>query len=258
MRSKLSVVRALLFSFGAFACDSDASVGTSDTAADDQALVLSVMSARGDTLAAAVEEPPIEDGFADVTIQQSAPRRIRSAPVTIPAAARAVAAAPTVRKQATPTVVPNASTPRVEKPTAPTQSRVVVEEERPAPDPAPKRSNNVRARTGVISSGAPLALFTNQKVCSNGGTFRAVVSQTVRGTNGAVIPAGAQATAEITSVDQWGAGISVRITSVRFDGNSYPVSSRTAYVLPEKGGCIPAQARIEVETKESVRVEALN
>ena len=257
MRSKLSIVTALFFSFGAFACDSDTSVGTSDTAADDQALVLSVMTARGDTLAAAVEEPPVDDGFADVTIRQSPPKRIRSAPVTVPPA-RAVVTAPTPPKQAEPAPVPVASVPRVEKkPVAPAESRVVVTE-RAAPEPAPKRATAARARTGVISSGAPLALFTNQKVCSSGGTFRAVVSHTVRGSNGVVIPAGAQATAEITSVDKWGAGISVRLKSVRFDGNSYPVSSRTAYVLPEKEGCIPAQTRIEVETKESVRVEALN
>ena len=121
-------------------------------------------------------------------------------------------------------------------------------------DPAPKR--RVTARTGIISSGSPLVVFTNAKVC--GRTFRAVVSHTVRGTNGVVIPAGAQATGEVMSVDKWGAGIGVRVTSVRFDGNSYPVSSRTSYVLPQSDGCIPAQARIDVETKESLRVEAIN
>ena len=255
MITKSSIVPAVIFAFAALACDSDTSVGTTDTAADDQALVLSVMSARGDTLTAAIEEVRADPNSADVIIQQSPQKRVQpAAPASVPAASVAAAppTSPAPRQQQTESPPPAVSVTRVAEEPAPAQRSRPADDDRP--EPAPKR--RVAARTGIISSGSPLAVFTNQKVC--GRTFRAVVSHTVRGTNGVVIPAGAQASGEVMSVDKWGAGIGVRVTSVRFDGNSYPVSSRTSYVLPESGGCIPAQARIDVETKESLRVEAIN
>ena len=253
MRTTSSLVASAILVIVALGCDSDTSVGTTDTAADDQALVLSVMSARGDTLTAAVEEPPADPNSADVVIRQSPQRRIQAVPAPVPAAAVVTLPPPSAsqpRQSATP--APTISVTQVaEQPAAKRESR---EADVDRPEPAPKR--RIAARTGIISSGSPLAVFTNQKVC--GRTFRAVVSHTVRGTNGVVIPAGAQASGEVMSVDKWGAGIGVRVTSVRFDGNSYPVSSRTSYVLPQSDGCIPEQARIDVETKESLRVEAIN
>jgi hypothetical protein len=129
------------------------------------------------------------------------------------------------------------------------------------PRPAPRRV--VPRRTGIISSGAALSLLTNQRVCSasNGDTFRAVLVNAVRGSNGVLIPAGAPVTAEITSMSKWGAGLSVRAKSVRLNGKSYPLSSRVSYVLPEARGddaCIPSRTHIDVRTTEPLRVVALN
>ena len=115
-----------------------------------------------------------------------------------------------------------------------------------------------RGPAGVVSRGSSLTLVANQRVCTDAGnTFRATVTETVRGSNGVAIPRGAQATAEITGSDKWGAGISVRVKSVRISGRSYPVTSRVGYVLPDRSGCIRERGRIEVETAAPLRVVAM-
>jgi hypothetical protein len=250
----VAFVAGASLSFGIFACDGDSPVSAGDTEVEDSALALSVMTARGDTLGAPVENELIElPNFTDVKVKSSAP--------AAPSKAKVVASPPrpaAASKQASPII--EQKQPTIVAPAAPVvgaepeQPRIRSRRERPAIAERPSKA----ARTGMISSGSALVLFTNQKVCDKSGSFRAVVSHTVRGTNGAVIPAGAQASTEITSVDKWGAGIGVRVTSVRFDGRSYPVSSRVAYVLPESNGCIPAQARIEVEMRGTLEVEVLN
>src|SRR5829696_7910146 len=100
MHRKSSIVPAVFFSLAALACDSDTSVGTTDTVADDQALVLSVMSARGDTLTAAVEELPADPNSADVVIRQSPQRRIQAAPVPVAAPAVVLPPPPATPRQA--------------------------------------------------------------------------------------------------------------------------------------------------------------
>ena len=249
----VAFVAGAALSFGIIACEGNTPVSAGDTEVEDSALALSVMTARGDTLGAPVENELSEVvDFGDVRVKSSAPA---PAPSRLKALASrpAVASrqAPATIEQEQPTIIAR-STPLVAA--EPVQTRIRLRRARPAITERPSKS----ARTGMISSGSALVVFTNQKVCDKSGTFRSVVSHTVRGTNGAVIPAVAQATTEITSVDKWGAGIGVRVTSVRFDGNSYPVSSRVAYILPESNGCIPAQARIEVEMRGTLEVEVLN
>jgi hypothetical protein len=248
----VAFVAGAALSFGFTACDGDTPVSTGDMEVEDSALALSVMTARGDTLGAPVENELVElPNFTDVKVKSSAPAPAPSkASVSSSRSAAASKQASAIIEQERPTIIARAAPIAAE----PAQTRIRPRRERL---PAAERPAKA-ARTGMISSGSALVVFTNQKVCDKSGTFRAVVSRTVRGSNGAVIPAGAQATTEITSVDKWGAGIGVRVTSVRFDGNSYPVSSRVAYVLPESEGCIPAQARIEVEMRGAVQVEVLN
>jgi len=248
----LAFVAGAALSFGITACDGDTPVSTGDMEVEDSALALSVMTARGDTLGAPVENELIElPNFTDVKVKSSAPAPAPSkARVVAPPPAAPSRQASAIIEQERPTIIARAAPVAAE----PAQPRISLRRERLA---VAERASKA-ARKGMISSGSALVVFTNQKVCDKSGTFRAVVSRTVRGSNGAVIPAGAQATTEITSVDKWGAGIGVRVTSVRFDGNSYPLSSRVAYVLPESGGCIPAQARIEVEMRGALEVEVLN
>jgi hypothetical protein len=151
----------------------------------------------------------------------------------------------------------------VEKPAAPR----VVERPRPTPKPAPKptpapkpvpkpapapvvtasgntvepaRSNsagNSEGRVGVISAGSTLSLNAGQRVCTNtntvGDRFTATLANAVTGSNGAVIPAGAVAVVEVTSLkqseqagDNMGIGLVVR--SIRYAGKTYPVNGEIA------------------------------
>lgn len=234
----LGIFAGAVLSLGIAACDNDAPEVTAASVVEDSALALEVLSARGDS---------IHFGPVDDRIYQEV-------------------AAPAVAKKAapTPTLKPPVKVQPVAAPAPrPTLADVSVPlSEMPRPERVKRRPEPPR-RTGIISSGAALSLVTNQQVCSanKGDTFRAIVVNDVRGSNGVAIPAGAQATAEIISESKWGAGLSVRVKSVRLNGKSYPVSSRVSYVLPESRGndaCIPGRTRIDVRTTEPLRVFALN
>lgn len=242
MRS-LGFVAALLLSIGILACDNDAPELTAQSAVEDSALALEVLSAKGDSNIFG----PVEDRVYEEPNVETATKK-KSAPVkVVPVKSNVLAAAP---KPAP--VIPAPPKPALADVSVPLSQM-------------PKRVE-VRERlrkTGVIASGAALSLVTNQRVCSanTGDSFHAVLVNSVPGSNGVLIPAGARATAEITSSSKWGAGLSVRVKSVRVDGKSYPVSSRVTYVLPEAShddACIPGRTRIDVRTTEPLRVAALN
>jgi hypothetical protein len=86
----------------------------------------------------------------------------------------------------------------------------------------------------MIASGTTLTLASGQKVCTNtnkvGDRFTATLNESVTGTNGAVIPAGATAVIEVTKLkrsenanDNIEMGFAVR--SVSFGGNTYNVDA---------------------------------
>jgi hypothetical protein len=90
----------------------------------------------------------------------------------------------------------------------------------------------------MIAAGSTLNLASNSRVCTNtnrvGQRFAATVSQTVSGSNGATIPAGATANIEITELkrsenvnDKVVMGF--RVVSVSFGGRTYPVTATTTY-----------------------------
>ena len=92
------------------------------------------------------------------------------------------------------------------------------------------------ARVGTIPAGATLALASNEKVCTNtfkvGQRFTASVTNSVAGSNGAVIPAGATANVEVTELKRSenandNVVMGFRVTSVTFGGHTYPVSATT-------------------------------
>jgi hypothetical protein len=232
----------------------DTPVATMENPAEDSALALSVLSARGDTLTEAVE---------NVILNEPPPERLDVAPSPPPPIASAATRAPTLALP--PARVVASSQPRkptriaavpapevvVESPVVP--ERRVIEE--PSPPEPPERRERIEpsARTGSIASRATLSLSTVRSVCNAmevGRTFRAETVQSIRGSNDLVIPPGAQATAEVTSVSTWGAGVGVQVRSVRYRGTSYPVTTRVAYVLPEgEAACIPAGTSFEVKTR---------
>ena len=144
---------------------------------------------------------------------------------------------------------PRATTPRRSTP-------VVRTPVRPAPAPAPTSSttssgNTVTRNTGggseravgTISAGSTLNLASNSRVCTNtnrvGQRFSATVSESVTGSNGATIPAGATATIEITELKRSenandNVVMGFRVVSVSFGGRTYPVSATTNYARVEK------------------------
>ncbi|HEX6574140.1 MAG TPA: hypothetical protein VF042_04145 [Gemmatimonadaceae bacterium] len=238
-------------------CDSDSTVAATENPDEDQALSLSVLGARGDTLAAAVENEIVDTGVPPdlVTVPREPAGVTATAPALAPAVVRPAPLPQQQTRKTTQSVPPPARVLRADRP-----ARVASEEL--APVRTRERDVESRpARGGTIPSGATLSLVTAGSVCNEdaavGSTIRAILTDAIRGSNGAVIPEGAQAVGEITSIDKWGAGIGVRIKSVRVDGRSYPVSSRVGYVLPvssREGTCIPRRARVDVETKAPIGV----
>jgi hypothetical protein len=124
---------------------------------------------------------------------------------------------------------------------------------RPAPSgPATTPSGNTvtptpgtrpESRTGVIAAGSTVNLSSGSRVCTNthrvGQTFTATVANTVTGSNGAAIPAGATAVVEITSLSRSEnvndpIDVGLRVRSITFEGRTYPVSATTASASVER------------------------
>jgi len=94
------------------------------------------------------------------------------------------------------------------------------------------------ARTGTIAAGSTLNLASGSKICTNtnkvGDHFTASVTNSVTGSNGSVIPAGATANVEVTELKRSenvndNVVMGFRVTSVTFGGHTYPVSATTSY-----------------------------
>ena len=70
----VAFVAGAALSFGIIACEGNTPVSAGDTEVEDSALALSVMTARGDTLGAPVENELSEVvDFGDVRVKSSAP-----------------------------------------------------------------------------------------------------------------------------------------------------------------------------------------
>jgi hypothetical protein len=150
------------------------------------------------------------------------------------------------------TDVPAATTPApAAATTAPRTTTRAPERTTTRPAPAPARttprtsttaSGNTVTRTpgaretalGTIAAGTSIALTSNSRVCTNtnhvGETVTATVANSVTGSNGAVIPAGAKATLVITELKRSEnvndkIAMSFRVSSISFGGHTYPVTA---------------------------------
>ena len=248
---------AIAFTLGA--CESDSTVAADRDPGEDQALALAVMGARGDTLTAAVDN--------EVVVDTSLPPDLR--PVTSGTPAQVAAAPPTFSPavvqapRPASTTAPLSSTRPPQPTTIPTPRVVAVEREAAPARARPREESKAEppARTGLIARGSTLSVLTSRAVCNAavGSTVRGELTSSIRGTNGLVIPEGAQVVAEVTSIDKWGAGVGVQVTSVRVGGRSYPVRTRTEYVLPQgsdSGTCVREGTRLTVETRDAISVAA--
>lgn len=241
------------------ACEGDSTVAADQDPNEDQALALAVMGARGDTLTAAVDN--------EVVVDTSLPPDLRPAPPPTPpqVAAAPPALSPAVVQAPRTSSVP-ATTRAPLQPAPKPAARVAAAEPEPQPVRARIREESKdepSGRSGLIARGSTLSVVTTRAACNDaaavGNTVRGQLTSSLRGTNGLVIPEGAQVVAEITSIDKWGAGVGMQVTSVRVDGRSYPVRSRTEYVLPQgtdRGLCIREGTRLSAETKAPITLSA--
>jgi len=99
------------------------------------------------------------------------------------------------------------------------------------------------ARVGTIPAGAELALASGSRICTNtnkvGERFSASVVNPVSGSNGAMIPAGATATVEVTELKRSenandNVVMGFRVVSITYGGHTYPVSATTSYAQVDK------------------------
>ena len=122
----------------------------------------------------------------------------------------------------------------------------------PAPAPVPVTPNgNAVTETnagsehavGTIASGSEIALYSGQRVCTNtyavGDRFTASVAESVQGSNGVSIPAGATAVIELTSLkrsENANDNITMEfvVRSIAFNGKTYPVNSAVTAAQVEK------------------------
>lgn len=168
------------------------------------------------------------------TASQPQLKDVPVSPQPAPAAAEP-APAPIVRRPVTRVVTPR---PVVRTPVKTT----------PAPEPTERvtaSGNTERVSSpgserplGVVSSGAEIALSSGQRICTNtssvGDKFTAQIADPVMGANGTVIPAGATATVEISSLSKSSGdgskiAIGLRVESVSFGGKTYAVTAETTY-----------------------------
>ncbi|HEY7897078.1 MAG TPA: hypothetical protein VIC03_01570 [Gemmatimonadaceae bacterium] len=90
---------------------------------------------------------------------------------------------------------------------------------------------------GTIAAGSTIALTSDSRVCTNtnqvGQTITGTVAQSVAGSNGATIPAGAKVALEITKLKRSenvkdNIEMDFRVKSVSFGGRTYPVTATVA------------------------------
>ena len=102
--------------------------------------------------------------------------------------------------------------------------------------------SGTEGRVASIGAGTTIALTSGARVCTNthkpGDKFTATVTNAVQGTNGAVIPAGATAVVQVTSVERSEnandpARIGLVVQSVRFNGKTYPIDASITSVATE-------------------------
>ena len=148
----------------------------------------------------------------------------------VPAAATTPTPAPAATKPVTRTPTPSRSTPS--RSTSSSNSSTTA-----SGNTVTKNSGGRETALGTIAAGSTIALTSDSRVCTNtnkvGQTIEGTVAQSVAGSNGATIPAGAKVALEITKLkrsenanDKIEMDFSVK--SVTFGGHTYPVSASVA------------------------------
>ncbi len=206
---------ALAVAFGLSAC---VDKKTDDTLAQDTSLNRDLQMANADTAA----QPALKDVPAGTAVAPT------------PATARRTSAPARTSSGGTVVRTPTRRTPAPAAPTTATTS---------SGNTVTRTSGGSERAVGMIPAGSTLNLASNSRVCTNtnrvGQRFTATVSETVSGSNGATIPAGATANIEITELKRSENAndkvvMGFRVVSVSFGGRTYPVAATTTYANVDK------------------------
>lgn len=190
----------------------------SDTLAQDTSLNRDIQLANADTTA----QPTLKD-VPVTTTPTPTPTTTAPAPRTT-TTTRTTTTRPVVRAPATPARTPTTGTTA----TGNTVTRT---------------GAGTESALGTISAGSTVNLSSGSRICTNtnhvGDRFNATVTEAVMGSNGAVIPAGATATVEVTALKRSenandNVTMGLRVVSFTFGGRTYPVSATTNYAKVDK------------------------
>ena len=230
MRNRLSTF-ATPFLFAAVLFPGACKRGDSpeDVLAKDSSLVRDLALANADTTA----QPELKDIPASTE-----PMVSEASPAPRVATRPAASSAPRTPKDPPVTVVARRTPPRpaVTTPATPTNTTA-------NGNTVTEGSAGGEAAVGTIAGGSEISLYSGQRVCTNtyaaGDRFTASVAESVHGSNGVSIPAGATAVIEVTSAkrsDNSNDGIELELVvrSIAFNGKTYPVSSTVTYAQVDK------------------------
>jgi hypothetical protein len=129
---------------------------------------------------------------------------------------------------------PSTSRPTTTRPSTPTRT--------PSGNVVERAPSGSEGRVAAIAAGTTIAMTSGTRVCTNthkpGDRFTATVTNAVQGSNGAVIPAGATAVVQVTSVERSEnandpARLGLVVQSVRFNGKTYPIDAAITNVATE-------------------------
>lgn len=193
-----------------------------DTLAQDSSLTRDLQLANADTTA----QPQLKD--VPTTPPPAPPRQAV-------VEQKRVASAPPPRKQ---TPAPRQAQPVAQAPapvtTTPSGNTVVK---------APSTGASSEGAVGVVAAGTNIALSAGQRVCTNtnsvGDRITATLAEAVTASNGVMVPAGATAVLEVTSLgrsNQAGENMNIGLVvrSITYGGKTYPVNGEIVSAGVEK------------------------
>ena len=198
------------------------------------ALILGACSdKKGDALA---EDTSLNRDLQMANQDTTAQPALQDVPATGAPSTAPVASAPTRTPPRAPsrsTGTPTRTPPRTTTPSAPAAPTRTA-----SGNTVTRGSSGSERALGSIPAGSEISLSSNSRVCTNthkvGQRFSATVSNTVTGSNGASIPAGATATIEITELSRSEnandpVNMGFRVVSVTFGGRTYAIDATTTY-----------------------------
>jgi hypothetical protein len=175
----------------------------------------------------------------------SAQPQLKDVPATVVPAETPTTQTPRVTKRQTPAeiltpnrnprhVATNPETAPVNKPVTTSNGNTVTEN---------ATGGSKEGAVGTIATGSEISLFAGQRVCTNtyqvGDRFTANVAESVQGSNGVAIPAGATAVIEVTALKRSenandNIEMEFAVKSIAFNGKTYAVNSTVTSAQVDK------------------------